>query len=129
LPKEVGSAITIVGSLIIGDAAVNAGIVSAPSVIIVALTAVTSFIVPNLFEFTIIYRGVFWLLGSTMGIIGLGAGLVMMLTQVISQRSFGIPVLSSFSREEMKDSFVRLPFSSLTFRPRSIAKDNVRRRK
>jgi spore germination protein KA len=129
LPKEVGSAITIVGSLIIGDAAVNAGIVSAPSVIVVALTAVTSFIVPNLFEFTIIYRALFWLLGSTMGIIGLGAGLFIMLTQVISQRSFGIPVLSSFSKEELKDSFVRLPFALLKYRPKSIARGNVRRRK
>ncbi len=129
LPREVGSAITIVGSLIIGDAAVNAGIVSAPSVIIVALTAVTSFIVPNLFEFTIVYRAMFWLLGSMMGIIGLGAGLFMMLTQVISQRSFGIPILSSFSKEELKDSFVRFPFAMLTYRPGSIAKENVRRRR
>jgi spore germination protein KA len=48
LPKSIGSTISIVGALIIGEAAVNAGIVSAPTVIIVALTAVCSFILPNL---------------------------------------------------------------------------------
>ena len=48
LPKAVGSAITIVGSLIIGEAAVSAGIVSEPMVIVVAIAAVTSFMVPNL---------------------------------------------------------------------------------
>lgn len=128
LPHAVGSAITIVGSLIIGEAAVNAGIVSEPSVIVIALTAVTSFTAPNLTEFTLVYRLFFWLLGSTLGLIGLGAGLVVMLTQLISQESFGIPILSSFSPQEMKDSLVRFPLDSLKYRPQTIAKDNVRRR-
>lgn len=82
LPRAVGSAITIVGSLIIGDAAVNAGIVSAPMVIVVALTAVTGFILPNLSEFIIIYRLVFLLLGGTMGLVGIGSGIFIMLTQL-----------------------------------------------
>ena len=127
LPKTVGSAITIVGSLIIGDAAVSAGIVGAPTVIIVALTAVTGFIVPNLHEFTIVYRFFFLFMGSTMGLIGIGAGNVIMAVQLISTESFGIPILSSFSRNEMKDSIVRFPLWMMNFRPRSIAKDNVRR--
>jgi spore germination protein KA len=129
LPKAVGSAITIVGSLIIGDAAVSAGIVGAPTVIIVALTAVTSFIVPNLQEFTIIYRFILLFLGGTMGLVGIGTGLVVMLTQLSSTETFGIPILSAFSKEEMKDSLVRMPMRWMKFRPPSIAKDNVRRRK
>ena len=127
LPQAVGSAITIVGSLIIGEAAVNAGIVSEPSVIIVAITAVSSFLVPNLFEFTLMYRALFWLLGSTMGLIGVGAGVVIMLTQLISTHSFGIPVMSSFSKNELKDGIVRFPLRSMKFRPKTIAKDNVKR--
>jgi spore germination protein KA len=129
LPKAVGSAITIVGSLIIGDAAVNAGIVSAPMVIVVALTAVTGFILPNLSEFIIIYRLVFLFLGSTMGLIGIGSGIVIMLTQLISANSFGIPILSSFSKNEMKDMVLRFPLWSLKYRPSSIAKNNVKRQK
>lgn len=128
LPKAVGSAITIVGALIIGEAAVNAGIVSAPTVIIVALTAVTSFIVPALVEFTLVYRLLFLLLGGMMGLIGIGAGLTIMLIQIISTSSFGIPILSSFSKEEMKDSIIRFPLWSLIYRPLSIVKDNKRRK-
>ena len=129
LPKNVGSAITIVGSLIIGEAAVNAGIVGAPMVIIIALTAVTSFILPNLTEFVLIYRLFFLFLGSVMGLIGIGAGLVIMLTQLISTESFGIPILSSFSKSELKDSVIRFPLWSMKYRPQSIAKRNVKRMK
>jgi len=128
LPKAVGSAITIVGSLIIGEAAVNAGIVSAPMVIVVALTAVTGFIMPNLNEFIIIYRFVFLLFGSTMGLVGIGSGIFIMLTQLISADSFGIPILSSFSKNEMKNAVLRFPLWSLKYRPSSIAKDNIKRR-
>ena len=129
LPRAVGSAITIVGSLIIGDAAVSAGVVGAPMVIIIALTAVASFIVPNLTEFIFIYRLFFLFLGATMGLLGISSGLVIMLTQLISTESFGIPILASFSKNELKDSVVRFPLWSLKYRPDSIAKDNVRRMK
>lgn len=129
LPKAVGSAISIVGSLIIGEAAVSAGIVGAPMVIIIALTAVASFIVPNLTEFILIYRLLFLFLGATMGLIGIGAGIMIMLTQVISTESFGIPILSSFSKQELKDTIFRFPLKTMKFRPRSIAKDNIRRMK
>ncbi|NLO49092.1 MAG: spore germination protein [Clostridiales bacterium] len=128
LPKAVGSAITIVGALIIGDAAVSAGIVSAPTVIIVALTAVTSFIVPSLVEFTLVYRLLLLLLGGMMGLIGIGAGLTIMLIQIISTSSFGVSVLSSFSKEEMKDSVIRFPLWSLVYRPISIVKENRKRK-
>jgi hypothetical protein len=52
-----------------------------------------------------------------------------MLTQLISTDSFGIPILSSFSKSELKDSIVRFPLKRLKNRPISIAKDNVRRKK
>ena len=128
LPKAVGSAITIVGALIIGDAAVNAGIVSAPAVIIVALTAVSSFIVSNLTEFILLYRLLYLILGSTMGLIGIATGVVISLTQLITTSSFGIPILSSFSKQELKDTIIRFPLWSMKFRPAAITKDNVRRR-
>lgn len=129
MPKTVGSAITIVGSLIIGEAAVNAGIVGAPMVIIIALTAVSSFVVPNLAEFILIYRLFFLFLGAVMGLIGIGTGVVIMLAQLISIESFGIPILSSFSKSELKDSVVRFPLWMMKRRPGSIANENVRRMK
>lgn len=127
LPKAVGSAITIVGSLIIGDAAVSAGIAGAPAVIIVALTAVTGFIAPTLTKFLLIYRFVFLFLGGTLGLVGIGSGIMILLTQLISTKSFGIPILDSFNKNEVKDSFIRFPLKSMFLRPTVIDKRNVRR--
>lgn len=129
MPKVVGSAITIVGSLIIGEAAVSAGIISEPMVIVVALTAVTSFMTPNLLEFMVVYRGIFWLLGTVMGLIGIGVGIFIMMTQLISTETFGIPILASFSKNECKDSFVRFPLWSLKHRPEAIVKENIRKQR
>lgn len=129
MPKAIGSAITIVGSLIIGDAAVNAGLVSAPSVIIVAIAAVASFAIPSLTSYILVYRAFFWFLGSVMGIIGMGAGLVIMIAQLSSEESFGIPILSSFSKNELKDSLLRFPLKKLKYRPTSIARKNVKRQR
>lgn len=128
LPKTIGSAITIVGALIIGQAAVEAGIVGAPTVIIVALTAVSSLIVPNLNEFTTIYRFIMLFLGASFGLIGIGAGVIILLVHLISTDSFGIPILSTFSREELKDSFLRFPMRNIFLRPMSVVKNNVRRK-
>jgi spore germination protein KA len=127
LPRAIGSAISIVGALIVGEAAVNAGIVSAPTVIIIALTAVASFIIPKLTEFMTLYRFFFLFLGATMGLIGICSGLFIMLTQIASKTSFGVPMLSSFNKEEMKDAVVRFPLYDQIFRPVSIAKQNRRR--
>lgn len=74
------------------------------------------------------YRLLFWALGTTMGIIGIGAGLFIMMTQLISVESFGIPILSAFSKNEMKDSLLRFPLKELIYRPVTIAKRNVKRK-
>lgn len=129
LPKTVGSAITIVGALILGNAAVDASIVGAPAVIIIAITAVTGFIAPNITGFMLVYRLMFLLLGSTLGLIGIGSGLVIMTTQLVSTTSFGIPILSSYSSNEFKDNAIRFPLQALKYRPASIAKENVKRSK
>jgi spore germination protein KA len=129
MPKTVGSAVTIVGSLIIGDAAINAGLVSAPSVIVVAVAALASFVLPSLTAFMMVYRTLFWLLGSIMGIIGIGAGVVIMIVHISSTESFGRPILSSFSKQEMKDSLLHFPLKSLRYRPTSIARENVKRQR
>ncbi len=127
LPNNVGSAITIVGSLVIGEAAVSAGIVSRPMLIIVALTAISTFLTPNLYEFIIAYRMFFLFLGSTMGLIGIGTGVFIMMTQMSSMYTFGIPMLSTSSKGELKNSVIRFPLRSLKNRPESIVKDNIRK--
>lgn len=124
LPKSLGSAITIVGALILGDIAVAAGLVGAPSVIIISLTAVSSLAVVSLNEFSTFYRFVFLLMGGSMGIVGLATGLLIMLTQIISKESFGIPILSDFNKQGIKDSIIRFPLSFIKKRPQSVVMNN-----
>ncbi len=128
MPKAVGSAITIVGALILGDVAVSAGVVGAPSVIIIAISAVAGLMLSNLNEFLLIYRLIFILLGASMGIIGIGAGIVFMITQLVSTEVFGIPLLANFNKHEMKDTLWRYPLKKFKYRPFTLVNNNIKRR-
>ena len=131
LPRPIGSAISIVGALIIGEGAVNAGLVSAPVVIVIALTGVGSFIVPTLTEVMTLYRILFLLLGGMMGLYGITCGVFVVLTQAVSLRSFGVPYFSSIapiSRSGLKDFIFRFPLWMMKLRPPFLVKQNVKRR-
>ena len=93
VPSLVASSIGIVGALILGDAAVNAGIVSPTLIIIVAITGIASFAIPDFsFGFHIrVFRFWFIALGFTAGFLGLGVGLFIYITMLCSIKSFGIP--------------------------------------
>jgi len=127
MPKIIGASITIVGGLVLGETAMRAGIVGAPSVIFVAIASVASLAVTNLNEFGIVYRFIFLFLGSIMGILGISVGIVIMLTQLVSTEAFGIPILATFNKEEVKDSFIRYPLKEIEFRPSTVVKYNLRR--
>ena len=132
LPRAVGSAVSIVGALVLGQAAVEAGIVSAPMVIVVAATAIAEFAVPSLTEAVIIYRFILILLGGFMGLYAMICGLVIIIVQIISLDSFGISYGFPFAptnKQGLKDSIIRFPLWSFIFRPESLEKRNrVRQR-
>ena len=93
VPSPVGPTIGIVGALILGEAAVNANIVSPILIIIVAITAISSFAIPDFsFSFHIrIYRFFFILLGFIAGFLGLGFGIFVYILIICSLKSFGVP--------------------------------------
>lgn len=129
MPGAVGGAVNIVGALVIGDAAVNAGLVGAPMVISIALTAIANFVIPSLFEPATFLRYFYLLLVGFLGFYGLGYGIIVTLLYLTSLYSFGIPYLSPISPlipKEMADTFVRLPIWMRVFRPRQFAVDKKR---
>ena len=93
VPSLIGSSIGIVGALILGDAAVNAGIVSPTLIIIVAMTGIASFAIPDFsFGFHIrVFRFWFIALGATAGFLGIGVGLFIYVSMICSLKSFGVP--------------------------------------
>jgi spore germination protein KA len=129
LPKTVGQAVSIVGALVIGQAAVEAGLVSPAMVIIVAITAIANFIIPS-FNMGIsvrILRFILMFFAATFGLFGITVGLIGMVQHLCSLRSFGVPYMSPmapFNLADQKDTIFRLPQWGLFSRPRFISKNN-----
>src|SRR5690606_38566281 len=91
LPKNIGSTVTIFGALVLGQAAVQASLVSAPTIILVSITALAEFIIPQLSEGIVVYRLLVTILGGFFGIYGVVCAFLVITTQVVSLESFGIP--------------------------------------
>ncbi|MGG6311343.1 spore germination protein [Paenibacillus macerans] len=122
LPKPVGSAVSIVGALVIGQAAVQAGIVSATVVIIVATTGIASFAIPryNLGAAYRMLRFPILILAGILGLYGVIAGMFLIVIHLLGLRSFGVPYMTPISPqfpENMKDVWIRAPRWSMHRRP------------
>ena len=116
LPQTVGHAVSIVGGLVIGDIVVTAGLVGAPMVLIVGLTAITSFVVPELYAPVAVLRFAFILAGGLLGLYGVALMGVATLIGVCSMREFGISYtapLMPFSPKSMRDVLTRAPWGSM----------------
>lgn len=127
LPRPVGQAISIVGALVMGDAAVSAGLVSAPLIIVVAITTVANFVVPNQADAATLFRYLLLFLGSWMGGVGIVTGLLIMFIHLSSMRSFGVPYLSPYAPlqpSDLKDSIVRFPDWMMIKRPVKLAEND-----
>ncbi|MDP4146610.1 MAG: spore germination protein [Bacillota bacterium] len=122
MPRAVGQAVSVVGALVLGQAAVEAGIASTATVIVVSLTAIASFTtpVPDMYEAVRPIRFIFTLLGGSLGLLGLICGILMLFMRLISLRSFGIPYLeplAPFISSELPDVFMRRPIWAKFKRP------------
>lgn len=129
LPKQIGQAISIVGALVIGQAAVQAGIISAPVVIIVSITGIATFTIPRysfasgvrLLRFPILF------LAGTLGLYGIVLGFLGIVLHVASLRSFGVPYLTPLAPIQMsslKDTLIRLPIWAKRHRPQATGTDD-----
>ena len=94
LPRPIGHSVSLVAALIVGDAAVNAGLLSTPVVIAAALSAICTFVVPSLYEPITVLRSLFVLAGGIFGPIGIAALLFVMVVNLCGMDSFGVPYLS-----------------------------------
>lgn len=122
LPKQVGAAVSIVGALVIGQAAVQAGLVSAPMLIVVAITGIASSLIPRyaagialrMMRFPLIF------LAGTLGLLGIMMGIIAIVLHLCSLRSFGVPYLSTVATpkiNELKDVLIRAPLWMMDTRP------------
>lgn len=134
LPKQIGSAVSIAGALVIGQAAIQTGLVSPPMVMVVALTGIASFTIPayNLGATLRLLRFPMMALAGTLGVLGIMIGLLAIITHLCSLRSFGVPYLSGFSpgnSSNMKDTVIRAPWWMQSSRPHMTGKYNRERQR
>lgn len=106
MPKYLGMAMSIVGALILGETAVNAGLISPPAVMIVALSSMTTFTVADLSNQLSILRLGFILVGAGFGLVGVILGMVWLISYLADLDSYGTPFLAPLApyvRKDMKD--------------------------
>jgi spore germination protein KA len=125
MPRTIGQAVSIVGTLIIGDAAVSAGLTSPAMVIITALTGLAVFTIPTpeLVVALIPIRFFLLILGAVIGLLGVMLATIIIIAYLASLRSFGVPYLSPLaplSPRDLKDVGIRAPWWMMRMRPRLI---------
>lgn len=128
MPAPIGQAVNIIGTLVLGQAAVEARLVSAPVVIITALTGLTTLINMNFIGATIIWRNLLLLGASFLGIYGFFLVIIVLYMNLMSIRSFGVPYMMNVTRVKNKDgndAWIRAPWWTMTLRPKIIAAKNI----
>jgi spore germination protein KA len=129
-PRPVGQAVSIIGALVIGEAAINAGLVSAPAVMVTVLTGIASFTIPAQSITYIFIRLLLLALAATTGFFGLILGIIIVLIHMVSLRSFGVPYLSPLAPAnfgDWKDFLFRAPLWTMFSRPSVIGWQNRKR--
>ncbi|MDR6553797.1 spore germination protein [Paenibacillus qinlingensis] len=132
MPRVIGSAISIVGALVLGQASVQAGLVSAAMVIIVSFTAISNFVTPalNMAVAARLIRFGLMLLAGSFGLFGILTGCMAILIHLASLRSFGVPYLTPVAPlavSHIKDTLLRVPRWLTGIRP--FTRSNATRNK
>lgn len=127
LPSYLGLATSIVGALILGDTGVKAGLISPPSVIVVAIAKIALYTVPDQYAQINIIQFVFLILGASLGLLGLIGGMIYFLAYANSIENYGAPYLAPFSPfilSDNKDGIVKVPITKMKYRPQSFKNQN-----
>ena len=130
MPNSLGMALSIIGALALGNTAVDAGIISPPSVVLVAISSVAIYIVPDQIAETRLLRILFTMIGGIIGLYGIITALIILTTYLTSITSFGVPYLSPFAphiKGDQKDAFVKKPLQEMNKRPILFSGKNTTR--
>lgn len=128
MPSAIGQAVNIVGTLVLGEAAVEAKLVSAPVIIITAFSGITTLLNIKMIGATIIVRNFLLLGASVMGVYGFLINFFIVIIHLMNIRSFGVPYLlniTTVKNHNYQDTWIRAPWWSMTLRPKIIAAKNM----
>ena len=132
MPKYVGMSLSVVGALVLGETAVSAGFLSTPAIIVVALSGICLYTVPDFVETGSLLRWLFLLVSGSIGPFGIVLTATFLLCYLISADSFGAPALAPFSplnRRDLRDSIIKYDTFDLRERPQTFRLKNKTRLK
>lgn len=127
MPRAVGMAMSIVGALVLGETAVKAGMISSPAVMIVALSSISLYTVPNQVGTMSLIRIIMLIAGGWFGFLGLLIATVVISHRLVTLDNFGVAYMAPFApnvKSDLNDSLVRAPINTIKTRPRSIPNIN-----
>ncbi len=127
LPSYLGLATSIVGALILGDTGVKAGLISPPSVIVVAIAKIALYTIPEQSAQINVLQFIFLIIGASLGLLGLIGGMIYFLAYANSIENYGAPYLAPFSPfilSDNKDGILKVPLSDMKNRPRFFKNKN-----
>ena len=120
MPNYVGLAMSVVGALVLGDTAVQAGIISTPAIIIIAFSAICLYTTPDFVETTTTLRWLFLIIGGSVGPFGLVICSAFLISYLVSEQCYGVPLFAPFApliKNDLKDSMIKANLYSLKNRP------------
>ena len=127
MPKYLGMALSIVGALVLGDTAVQAGIITQPSILVMAVSSITIYILPDQAPTTSVLRLLFTLAGSFAGFFGIIVGLNLLTAMLVSTSNFGSPLMAPFApfiKMDQKDAIIKSGVAQMITRPKSFRNKN-----
>ena len=130
MPKYVALALSVIGALVLGDTAVKAGLVSSPAIIIVALSGISAYTVPDLTGTLSLVRLAFIVAAGSIGTYGILLLAALLAYYLVTTDSYGVPLLAPFSpliRSDLKDTLYKAELFSLWHRPRVLRGKNEHR--
>ncbi|MGH4120573.1 spore germination protein [Clostridium sp.] len=128
LPSKIASTLSIVGGIIIGNAAVQSSMVSPTTLLVIGITIIASFVVPSI-DMSIsirLLRFPMLFLANSMGIMGIATGYTLLILHLSSLENFGVPYME-FNKDDLKDTFIRAPLWKMNSRPAIISERNNKR--
>lgn len=132
MPKQLGMALSIIGALVLGDTAVQAGIITPPSIVVVAISGITLYIIPNESSEAGLLRTLFTIIGGIAGFYGIFLGFIILATHLVSMQSYYVPYMAPYAPnvdEDKKDGFTKKPLTHMKNRPQSLKTQNLVRQK
>ena len=132
MPKQLGMALSIIGALILGDTAVQAGLITPPSIVVVAISGITLYIIPNQVNEASILRSLFTTIGGFSGFYGIFVCFIALVGYLVSIENYGTAYMSPYApslSSDKKDGFIKQPLNKMIYRPKSFSVLNKRKLK